>query len=330
MGRWLSRGLDATALVTLLFWLSVFLVPTGFTWIDRARRAGWVSPLEAFFTTLTDATSLLLTQTGALVAGSAVVIVGAIIKFGGTAVDVMLDVDNYLRTTPAYATPRARITERYVSLLRYVASDEPPGGRYDAIVIIAHSLGALITVDLLRFLERERRNGGDPTLARIGFGPLGGPEAAAATGKEIPLHLFTMGAPIRQLLNRFFPHRYGWVRPIPDNGDGPLPDRSPPIPPWRPLLPDPTPVHVVRWENAYRSGDYVGRSLWLEEWYNRNDGEADAGAFPEPASLFWGRAATSDKVLLGEMCIGLGGHTHYWDRSAPDIRNRLDYLIATA
>ena len=41
MGNWLSRGLDATAYVTALLWISVFIVPTAFTWIDRARR-GWL------------------------------------------------------------------------------------------------------------------------------------------------------------------------------------------------------------------------------------------------------------------------------------------------
>jgi hypothetical protein len=27
------------------------------------------------------------------------------------------------------------------------------------------------------------------------------------------------------------------------------------------------------------------------------------------------------------MCIGLGAHTHYWDRSAPEIGKELDRLI---
>ena len=28
-----------------------------------------------------------------------------------------------------------------------------------------------------------------------------------------------------------------------------------------------------------------------------------------------------------EMCIGLGAHTHYWDRSAPEVAAHLDKLI---
>ena len=334
MGRWLSRGLDATAIVTWLLWSAVFLVPTVFRLIDYGDRHGWAMPVvKPVFDALTDVTSLLLTTTGALLATFAAAVIAGLVKFGGSALDVILDVDNYLRTTPADATPRARIAERYVSLLRYVSSDEPPGGRYDAIVIIAHSLGALITVDLLRFLERERANGGDRELSRIGFGPLPNTAGGMAARAEIPVHLFTMAAPIRQLLNRFFPHRYRWAREIPDNSAHPLPDPvASPIPSVRPLLPDAARVGVARWDNAYRSGDYVGRSLWLEEWYNRNtntDGP-NAGAYPEPVALFWGHAATSDEVLIGEMCVGLGAHTHYWDGSAPDVAERLDYLIGTA
>ncbi|WP_309710278.1 hypothetical protein, partial [Armatimonas sp.] len=70
---------------------------------------------------------------------------------------------------------------------------------------------------------------------------------------------------------------------------------------------------VVKWVNAYRSGDYVGRRLLQEngvdapEWvYNRG---VVSGA-------------------IEEVGIGEGAHTHYWDWSAPEIALILDALIA--
>lgn len=78
-------------------------------------------------------------------------------------------------------------------------------------------------------------------------------------------------------------------------------------------------MNVAGWSNAYRSGDYIGRSLWVGQWLQRNasgdpNAEADSAVKPAPQSCC-------------EMCIGLGAHTHYWDRSAPDVAHRLDQLI---
>jgi hypothetical protein len=261
---------------------------------------------------------------GTALAASAVVVVTGVAKFGGSVLDLVLDVDNYLRTTPADSPPRARIAERFVSLLRYLASDAPEGGRYDSVVIIAHSLGALITADLLRFLETEQA---DPALARLGFGSA----QPDARPRKRPLHLFTMGAPIRQLINRFFPHRYRWVRDTPDNGVGPVPDSScavADVP--SPVTPEPSRLGVQRWDNAYRSGDYVGRAMWLNEWYVRNLEGPDHGQWPEAPTMIVNPSPREPSVRFGEMCIGVGGHTHYWDNSAPDIAAHLDELIATA
>ncbi|HXN20142.1 MAG TPA: hypothetical protein VN875_17525 [Candidatus Binatus sp.] len=30
-------------------------------------------------------------------------------------------------------------------------------------------------------------------------------------------------------------------------------------------------MNATLWSNAYRSGDYVGRSLWVGQWLNRNN-----------------------------------------------------------
>jgi len=79
-------------------------------------------------------------------------------------------------------------------------------------------------------------------------------------------------------------------------------------------------MNVSLWVNAYRSGDYVGRSLWVGPWYERNrtdnqENDADISQV--------GPVQSSE-----EMCIGLGAHTHYWDRSAPDVAKMLDRLIS--
>lgn len=204
-----------------------------------------------------------------------------------------------------------------MSLLRAIASDRSPDGRaYDSVIIVAHSLGALISADL-RYLNTESEAGrGDPALAPFGFGER---KATAA----IPIRLFTMGNPIRQLLNRFFPHQYVWVRAAPDNALEPVP----PLPPddaWRVnVTPSHTALGVQHWSNAYRSGDYVGRGLWQDEWFRRTDSTPNRGAYPEPIKVFTRAGAE-------EMCIGLGAHTHYWNDTAPDVRDHLNGLIASA
>ena len=70
----------------------------------------------------------------------------------------------------------------------------------------------------------------------------------------------------------------------------------------------------------YRSGDYVGRSLWLTEWYRRTMGGNDAGGYPETLYV-----ASSEG--RSETCIGAGAHTHYWDDTAPDVAEQLNGLI---
>ncbi|MEX1185890.1 MAG: hypothetical protein WEA80_04815 [Gemmatimonadaceae bacterium] len=320
VGLWLSRGLDATRIVTVVWWAAVFVVLVVFAAGDSAARHGWLQypALAWLFETSRELALPILQTTGSVIAASAAALFFGMAKFGGSGLDVMLDVDNYLRELPRESTPRAHIAERYVSLLRAIASDRSSDGRpYDSVIIVAHSLGALISADLLRYLNSESEAGrGDPALAAFGFGER---KATAA----IPIRLFTMGNPIRQLLNRFFPHQYVWVRAVPDNALEPVP----PLPPeeaWRVNL---TPSHVAlgveQWSNAYRSGDYVGRGLWQDEWFRRTESAPDAGAYPEPIKVF-SRSGTE------EMCIGLGAHTHYWNETAPDVRDHLNGLIASA
>ncbi|MGB8538695.1 MAG: hypothetical protein WCD57_19890 [Acidobacteriaceae bacterium] len=304
MGTWMSRGLDATTVVTLLLWSAVFLLPILYT----LTASQWPL-LDDVFGPLTFS---IVTNT---VVGFT--LLAAIAKGGQTVLATLLDVDTYLRSTPVYATPRATIFERYISTLRYLRSyqDENNHG-YDSIVIVAHSLGALISGDLLYYLQSERgkEEWHQPDPAK--------PSASKFT--SIPITLLTMGNPTRQLLNRFFPYLYDWVRPGPDNGKCPLPDPMPfPDDPQTLVIedtapPDPASLGLICWINAYRSGDYVGRSLWLDEWYHR------------PA---YSRGSKTPHVISSrdgkrhELCIGAGAHVHYMDDTAPDIASLLDSLL---
>jgi hypothetical protein len=116
------------------------------------------------------------------------------------------------------------------------------------------------------------------------------------------LYLFTMGSPLRQLYSLRFPHQYAWAR---HNATE-----------WAGTDPDPSHLGIAEWVNAYRSGDYVGRYLW----------------HPDTGKTQWG---LDEYPLKGsntrrEFCIGVGDHTHYWDKTAPRIGKELDRLIAHA
>ena len=207
------------------------------------------------------------------------------------ALGIMLDVDNYLRETPEALTPRARIAERFISLLRYVESRG-----FDRVVLVAHSQGTVITTDLLRFLS------------------LGGvPDADAKLVDPQRYRLLTMGSPLRQLYGANFPHLYAWVTatdPDPDMDRTELTEQQAPDISAR--SPDPAALRVSEWVNLYTSGDYVGRNLWCDD-----DWEA-----------VWDRHATP--ITGGgrrERCLGAGTHTHYW--TSDDAAAEIDRLIAS-
>jgi hypothetical protein len=296
MGTWLSRGIDSTSVITFLLWSSIFLAPA--TWIILRDFAPDHSELLCALNTLQRWTeAIVYTQTLA----AAVLLVYAA-RSGGIVLGIVLDVDTYLRDTPRDAPPRALIFERYMSTLRYIARfRDADGYGYDEIVIVAHSLGALISGDILHFLQsRYSLEEKIPT----------------------PIKLLTMGNPARQLLNRFFPYLYDWIKSEPDNGAHPLPAPQLTAPASIPdaSLPHPHDLGLKQWVSAYRSGDYVGRSLWLDEWYLRTPNDADPRTNPP-------FLAQSDDSTRAEMCIGAGAHTHYMDDTAPDIAWVLDRLI---
>jgi hypothetical protein len=217
---------------------------------------------------------------------------------------IMADVDNYLRELPTDRTPRARFAERYTSLLRYLCrwrTEDDTSKGYDAIVIVAHSQGTVITADLLRFLGyyKCRRSDFEPHLDRLG--------RSDGTKPDMPIILLTMGCPLRQLYMERFPELYRWVADPstylgrPDcRKAGVLadPKREQPL------------FGVTSWINLYRSGDYVGRNV---------DQPANPELLYEPDRL------RRDKTFgFAEACIGPGAHTHYWDESAEVVARVLD------
>jgi hypothetical protein len=302
MGTWLSRGLDSTSVITFLLWCSIFLAPAAYILLldltsFHPDGLSWVK--EGLYALRHWTHTIVYSEVFA-----AAVFLAGLARSGGVVLGIVLDVDTYLRDTPRKAPPRARIFERYMSTLRYIDKfeDLADGRKYDEIVIVAHSLGALISGDLLHFLQ-----------SRYSL------EEKIST----PIKLLTIGNPTRQLLNRFFPYLYDWVRARPDNGDHPLPapqlTKPAPIPDTQ--LPHPHELGLVCWVSAYRSGDYVGRSLWLDEWYLRTPNDADPRTTPP-------LVVESEDGTHAEMCIGAGAHTHYMDDTAPDIAWTLDQLIS--
>jgi len=315
LGEWVSRGLDNTAILTRLLWFAIVPIPLFFFAFDwLALREYPPFNLGGALDNASRLTLPLIKYQGLVLAVSGAAVFGSILKYLTTVLDTILDVDNYLRTSPIDHTPRARIAERCTSLLRYIATYRDSQNRpYSKVIIVAHSLGSMVTTDLLRYLERSAGDSPDPGLAAYGF------RRSLGVDQKLPIYVFSMGCPLRQLLNRFFPHLYWWVSDIPDNSDNDLGLPVGPPPAIDSPLPRSDEMNVTLWSNAYRSGDYVGRSLWVGQWLERNKAN-DTSQGPDVASTKAPQSCT-------EMCIGLGAHTHYWDRTAPDVAKQLDQLI---
>jgi hypothetical protein len=151
-------------------------------------------------------------------------------------IDVAFDVVAWLRLRPATQNPKGRICARYVSLLSHICKSHSLGSNYKGLVIVAHSQGTIITADLLPFLYFQFTHGEkDPALKPL-------------FTEELPIYLMTFGSPLRQLYDLRFPNLYEWTfRPNKSKNEGP----------------DPRSLGLHTWFNGYRSGDYVGRYLWL-------------------------------------------------------------------
>lgn len=313
LGNWLNNGFEFMRWGGRLLYLGMFLFPVAMivaifppspnSTIELinvfARSIEWIKPF---------APSMVQTL-GTLVAGAAVGLLGLGGQFSKLAlgfrpiVRVALDVDNWLREHPRDSNPTARICGRYVSLLRYIAQWQGEDKRgYDALIVFAHSQGAVITYDLLRFLNVEAKEaksyaGYDSTLAGL---------------DKMPLYVFTMGCPLRQLYGLRFPYLYGYAPTGPEEAN----------------LPDPADLglNLVEWVNTYRTGDYVGRYLWRDNPWDPVD-TISYSTWDPPQGIpknIWIDA----KRKRIEFTIGPGAHTHYWDSTAKPIAEMLDVLIA--
>ena len=352
LGRWLTSGFGSVARVVTVLFFAVFVVQ------PLLSLAGWLPSMPVpvvydFLDLLERESGNIIGFLGGVLAATAVGLLALRGRLQRLALgfrpilDSALDVDNWLREHPAADTPRARIAERYASLLRYLNHWRGPDGQpYRAIVLVAHSQGTVITTELLGFVRRERDHEFDGLFTTPPLDP--------ASKKDRRLYLFTMGSPLRQLYAACFPYLFSWLgeekRPWGHparTGTGPrgarpalqrrddeghvveLPEIAPDT------APAPRDFGLVRWINAYRTGDYVGRAVW------RNDGSSTAyraapldardllARYPErrPPVVFVSEDAEGTRR---ELCIGSGAHTHYWDATAGAIGLELDLLVKEA
>lgn len=227
-----------------------------------------------------------LVTIGKWLAGGAVTISALGARFTQTfgklrvALDAVLDIDNYFLDPADGRAPRARIFSRFAALLDYVRVRG-----YARVVIVAHSQGTVISADLLRYLQHTNR-------------------LQAVTGGA-PLALITVGSPLRDLYGACFPLLYRWLGAAPAS--------------FADALPPAAELGLVRWVNAYRSGDYVGRSIWTP---------ADASAMFRVAQVddgaTIGASRAGDRV---EFCLGAGAHTHYFSDDAVALEVEIDRAI---
>jgi hypothetical protein len=352
LGRWLTSGFGSVARFVTVLFLATFVVQ------PVASLLGWLPslPVPVVYDTLDlleREGGNIIGLLGSLLAATAVGLLALRGRLQRLALgfrpilDAALDVDNWLREHPAADTPRGRIAERYASLLRYLNHWRGTDGQpYQAIVFVAHSQGTVITAEVLGFARRERDREMDGLFAA--------PPLESASKPDRRLYLFTMGSPLKQLYEACFPYLFGWL------GEEARPWGLPKRPAATPVVaggthrirdeeghvvqaldldagaaPAPSDFGLVRWVNAYRTGDYVGRAVW------RLDGCAALHRAAPPAAreaLAQWPARMPPVVFVSEdaagtrreLCIGAGAHTHYWDATARAIGLELDLLVTDA
>jgi len=219
--------------------------------------------------------------------------------------DVAMDVDNHFREFPRTNIPRAHIFSRYAALLDHVRAQD-----YERVVVVSHSQGTVISAELLRFLSSRAQLAPTPDDAPL----LGGRPLP-------PVSLLTVGCPLRQLYGSRFPGLYAWV--LAKNGSV-----------FGPRAAD---IGVRRWMNGFCSGDYVGRWLWSSAGHDAvlqhptanavgHDpfGRVDAYTGFNPMPPAEARLHAAREV---EVCLGLGAHTHYFERDQTTVAWMVDYLV---
>lgn len=228
-----------------------------------------------------------LVELGKWLAGGALTITALGARFTKTfgklrvALDAMLDVDNYFQDPLNRLPPRAQIFSRFAALLDYVR-----GRGYTRLVIVSHSQGTVISADLLRYLHATGR-------------------LHAYTG-GMPLSLVTVGSPLRDLYATRFPFLYPWMGEPPASFESASPRASD--------------VAAARWINAYRAGDYVGRSIWTPP----AQGTMFRVATTSANGRVEGASRDADRI---EFCLGAGAHTHYFTNDAVALAVEIDGLV---
>ena len=329
LGRWLTAGyrrLDlwvavVSALgIVLSVGISVLFLSTVFehqkvsAWVDAAGLKGLMDWIGGLQTRASGASRTIFSPLQTLVF-SAAGIGAALSILGGQLsrripslrgpLDVALDVDSHFREFPRTNIPRAHIFSRYAALLEHVRARG-----YDRIVVVSHSQGTVISSELLRFLSSREQLAPTPQDKPLLYGsPLP------------PVNLLTLGCPLRQLYGARFPGLYAWV--LAKNGAV-----------FGPRAAD---IGVQRWMNAFCSGDYVGRWLWSD---SGDDPELKHPMVNTLASDAFGRVdaytgfdpmppveALLDQAREVEVCLGLGAHTHYFERDQLTVAWMIDYLV---
>ena len=329
LGRWLTAGFRRLDLVvavvsalgivlsagiTVLFLSTVFEHERVTAWIDAARLSrlmDWIGGLQsrasgASRTIFSPLQTLVFSAAGV---GAALSVLGGQLSRRLPSLrgplDVALDVDNHFREFPRTDIPRAHIFSRYAALLEHVRAQG-----YERIVVVSHSQGTVISSELLRFLSSRQQLAPTPE------------DQPLLHGNALPpVSLLTLGCPLRQLYGARFPGLYGWV--LAKNGAV-----------FGPRAAD---IGVRRWMNAFCSGDYVGRWLWSDvgdepelkhpmintlagDAFGRVDAYTGFDPMPPVEALL-------DQAREVEVCLGLGAHTHYFERDQLTVAWMIDYLV---
>ena len=316
LGRWLTTGfenLDGVVLIVVAVGLLLAIIVVFFF-----AFSGLAESLQDYRESAIDLSRSLLKPfvLGAATFATAFSLLGGVLSKYLPALraplDIALDVDNHFREFPRTAIPRARIFSRYTALLAHVAAEG-----YDRVVIVSHSQGTVISAELLRFLSSDGKHA-----------PLPGAQPCIGGEALPPISILTLGCPLRQLYAARFPTLYRWVigRQKAEAGfaavDGPRAGD----------------IGVERWFNAYCSGDYVGRWLWsiastddpighpmIDTADVKLFGRADAYSAFDPMPPLSLPFADQRQA---ETCLGLGAHTHYFEREQKDVAWLIDYLVA--
>lgn len=221
--------------------------------------------------------------------------------------DVASDVVNWLRLSPLRQNVSSKIYARYDGLLKHVSQQG-----YTKVVILAHSLGSLITVDLLRYWKYVDDGG----ARRDGSRTPEIPALLTASGDGPKVELVTFGCPLNQLLGLRFTTLYGWCRSERDSS------ASGPQWPHEELVCDPGELLGIRqWTNVYTSGDYVGRHIWHD---NANETSPNTKIW-QPADDLREKEVHQEGQRR-EFCLGPGAHVHYANYIPPATNNFREWV----